>query len=83
VIGDFEKDQATKDIVCRFPKYVTKQRSYVESKISKQEKRLMLISFLLASLLIITGIKFIRRLYDYFKKWRLRQLSTDESELRS
>ncbi len=38
----------------------------------------MLIAVLLASLLAITGIKFIRKLYDYVKKWQIRRIKEDE-----
>lgn len=62
---------------------MTKQRSYVEVKIRKHEKRLMLITFLLASLLLITGIKFIRKLYAYFKQWRLKQGASEDNAARS
>lgn len=71
MIGEFEKHAG--QVICRYPKYVTKQRSYVEAKIRKHEKKLILITILLAILLLITGIKFVRRLYGYFKQWRMRQ----------
>jgi hypothetical protein len=44
----------------------------------------LLINFLLACLLIITGIKFIRKVYEEVKKWRMKNgMKDDEGEERS
>jgi len=56
---------------------VTKQRSYIESKLLKKEKKVILITFLLIILLIITGIKFIRKLYNYIKLWKIQKIIFD------
>lgn len=59
VIGDFEKG-ADGVPFCVFPKYVTKQVSYIESKLKKRYNKLCLITFLFVVLLTITVIKVIR-----------------------
>jgi hypothetical protein len=70
VIGEFVKTKDDK-IICEIPHYVTKQKSYIESKLRKKYNRLRLITLLLIILLTITGIKVLRKLYGMFNRWQI------------
>ena len=58
-IGEFER-AADGTIFSSFPNHITKQASYSLSKLRKKYNRLCLITFLLVTLLGITGVKATR-----------------------
>lgn len=72
-------------MVCCFPNHITKQASFTLSKLRKKYNRLCLITFLLITLLSITGVKVVRKLVAAIRQWQLRRQADayDHEEERS